>query len=140
MDIKERSDEKMKTIYGASLGTLCPAELAARLILFPWQPNPREGLGHRQPWWIRLRLSGDGGPGAADYHPDPWRLAMERGYRAGGGGRDPAPPLGADRREDCRCRGDPVEYKATAAKLSVQISKKKFSRRIYDRERRMRPC
>jgi UDP:flavonoid glycosyltransferase YjiC (YdhE family) len=33
MDIKERSDEKMKTIYGASLGTLCPAELAARLIL-----------------------------------------------------------------------------------------------------------
>jgi UDP:flavonoid glycosyltransferase YjiC (YdhE family) len=33
MDIKERSDEKMKTIYGASLGTLDPAELAARLIL-----------------------------------------------------------------------------------------------------------
>ena len=33
MDIKERSDEKMKTIYGASLGTLCPAELAARLII-----------------------------------------------------------------------------------------------------------
>ena len=33
MDIKERSDEKMKIIYGASLATLCPAELAARLIL-----------------------------------------------------------------------------------------------------------
>jgi UDP:flavonoid glycosyltransferase YjiC (YdhE family) len=33
MDINERSGEKMKAIYGASLGTLCPAELAARLIL-----------------------------------------------------------------------------------------------------------
>lgn len=33
MDIKQRSDEKMKAIYGAPLGTLCPAELAARLIL-----------------------------------------------------------------------------------------------------------
>jgi UDP:flavonoid glycosyltransferase YjiC (YdhE family) len=33
MDIKERSDEKMKAIYGAALGTLSPAELAARLIL-----------------------------------------------------------------------------------------------------------
>jgi hypothetical protein len=33
MDIKERSDEKMKVIYGSSLGTLAPAQLAARLIL-----------------------------------------------------------------------------------------------------------
>jgi UDP:flavonoid glycosyltransferase YjiC (YdhE family) len=33
MGINERSHEKMKEIYGASLGTLCPADLAARLIL-----------------------------------------------------------------------------------------------------------